>query len=138
MIGSDGEMNEGQTWEALMLAAKYKLSNLTYFVDRNNIQIDGYTEKVMPLDSVAEKLRAWNLNVIEVDGHSFEQIIAAVKESWEEKERPTAIVCYTIPGKGVESIEGDFLWHGKPPLPEQGEEFLKELRTLEGKIVHEG
>ncbi len=138
LIGSDGEMNEGQTWEALMLAAKYKLSNLTYFVDRNNIQIDGYTEKVMPLDSVAEKLRAWNLNVIEVDGHSFEQIIAAVKESWEEKERPTAIVCYTIPGKGVESIEGDFLWHGKPPLPEQGEEFLKELRTLEGKIVHEG
>lgn len=148
VVGSDGEMNEGQVWEALMCAAKYKLSNLTYFVDRNNIQIDGYTEHVMPLDNVADRLRAFNLNVLEVDGHSFEQIIAAVKASWEEKDRPTAIVCYTIPGKGVDYMEGDYIWHGappgagniagEPPKDQQAELALKSLRTLAGRITHEG
>lgn len=148
VIGSDGEMNEGQTWEAIMCAAKYKLSNWTYILDRNNIQIDGYTEKVMPLDVVRDKLKAFNLNIVEVDGHSIEQLIAGFHQAWKETEKPTVIICYTIPGKGVDYMEGDFVWHGAPPgagdikgepaKEEQGELALKSLRTLEGKITHEG
>lgn len=135
LIGSDGEMNEGQTWEAIMMAGNRKLSNLTYIIDRNNIQIDGYTEHVQPLENLYEKLKAFNFHVIEIDGNSIDQVIAAVKESWTIKDAPTAILANTIPGKGVEYMTGDFEWHGKPPNKEQGEEALKELRTLQGKIV---
>ncbi len=138
LVGSDGELDEGQTWEALMLAGNRKLSNLTYILDRNNIQIDGYTEKTQPLEPVADKLRALNFHVLEINGNQMEEIIAAVKESWEIEDQPTAIIADTIPGKGVEFMTGDYQWHGKPPTREQGEEALKELRTLGGRIVHEG
>lgn len=138
LIGSDGELQEGQTWEALMMAGNRKLDNLTYIIDRNNIQIDGYTEKVQPLEPLYDKLKAFNFHILEIDGNSMDQIVSAVKQSWEIKGKPTAILANTIPGKGVDSIEGDYLWHGKPPTKEQGEEFIKELRILEGKIVHEG
>lgn len=137
LIGSDGELNEGQTWEAIMMMGNRKLANLTYIIDRNNIQIDGYTEKVQPLEPLYDKLKAFNLHVLEIDGNSMEQIIAAVHEAWTIKDKTTVILANTIPGKGVESIEGDFLWHGKPPAKDQGEEFLRELRTLQGKIQSE-
>jgi len=138
LIGSDGELQEGQTWEAIMMAGNRKLSNLTYIIDRNNIQIDGFTEKIQPLEPLHDKLKAFNFHVLEINGNKMEEIIAAVKESWEIKDQPTAILANTIPGKGVEFIEGDFLWHGKPPTKDQGEEALKELRTLGGRIIHEG
>lgn len=136
LIGSDGELQEGQTWEALMMAGNRHLDNLTYIIDRNNIQIDGYTEKVQPLEPLYNKLKAFNFHVLEIDGNSMEQIIAAVKESWEIKNKPTAILANTIPGKGVDFM-ADFTWHGKPPSKEQGEEALKQLRTLGGKIQSE-
>lgn len=137
LIGSDGEMDEGQTWEAIMFAGNHKLSNLTYIIDRNNIQIDGYTEKVSPLEPLYDKLKAFNFHVIEIDGNSIDQIIVAVKESWTISDRPTAILANTIPGKGVEYMTGQFEWHGKPPSKEQGEEALKQLRTLQGNILSE-
>ncbi len=137
LIGSDGELQEGQTWEALMMAGNRKLSNLIYIIDRNNIQIDGYTEKVQPLENLYDKLKAFNFHVMEVDGNSIEQFIATVKEAWTIKDKPTAILADTVPGKGVDFMTGDFLWHGKPPSKDQGEEALKELRTLGGKIQSE-
>lgn len=137
LVGSDGEMNEGQTWEAIMMMGNRNLDNITYIIDRNNIQIDGYTEKIQPLEPLREKLLAFNLHVIEIDGNSMEQIIAAVHESWTVKDKATVILANTIPGKGVQSIEGDFEWHGKPPTKEQEEGFLKELRTLQGQIQSE-
>lgn len=137
LIGSDGEMNEGQTWEAIMMAGNHKLDNLTYIIDRNNIQIDGYTEKIQPLEPLYDKLKAFNFHVIEIDGNSIDQVIAAVKESWTIKDMPTVILANTIPGKGVEYMVGDYEWHGKPPNKDQGEQALKELRTLQGKILSE-
>ena len=137
LIGSDGEMQEGQTWEALMFAGNHRLDNLTYLVDRNNIQIDGYTEKVNGLEPLYNKLQAFNFHVLEINGNSMDEIIAAVKQSWTIKDKPTAILANTIPGKGVDFMEGDFLWHGKPPSKDQGEEALKELRTLGGRIQSE-
>lgn len=137
LIGSDGEMQEGQTWEALMFAGNHQLDNLTYLVDRNNIQIDGYTEKINPLEPLHAKLKAFNFNVAEVNGHNFDEIIATVQESWKITSGPKAIICNTIPGMGVQFMEGDYLWHGKPPSKDQGEEALKELRTLGGKIQSE-
>lgn len=137
LIGSDGELNEGQAWEGLMMAGNRRLDNLTYILDRNNIQIDGYTEKIQPLEPLYDKLKAFNFHVLEINGNQIEEVIAAVKESWEIKDRPTAILADTIPGKGVDFMTGDFLWHGKPPTKDQGEEALKELRSLQGKIISE-
>lgn len=136
-VGSDGEMQEGQTWEALMFAGHHKLDNFIYLIDRNNIQIDGYTEKINGLEPLVQKLEAFNFAVAVINGNSMEEIITAIKESWTIKRKPTAIVCETIPGKGVEFMEGEYEWHGKPPTKEQGEEALKELRTLQGHIRSE-
>jgi len=136
-LTSDGEHEEGMTWEAVMLAAKYKLDNLTAIVDRNYIQIDGPTEKVMPLEPFADKYRAFNWHVIEVDGHNMEEIINACNEAKAVADRPTAIIAHTIPGKGVDFMEYDFKWHGIPPNEEQAKEALKQLRTLKGKIRSE-
>lgn len=133
-IGSDGELNEGQTWEAAMLAPKYRLANLTWIIDRNNIQIDGYTEDVMPLEPLREKLEAFNWYVIEIDGHNIEEIISACNMAKAVYEKPTAIIAHTIPGKGVEFMQYKFEWHGKPPSKEQAKEALHQLRTLKGKI----
>lgn len=138
LIGSDGETQEGQTWEALMFAGNHHLDNLTYIVDRNNIQIDGYTEKVAPLEPFHNKLEAFNFHVLEINGHNMEEILTAVKQSWKIKGKPIAIVCNNIPGYGVQFMTGDYAWHGKPPNKEQGEEALKELRTLGDKLKFEG
>lgn len=114
-VMSDGEQEEGNTWEAVMFAAKYRLTNLTAIMDRNNIQIDGNTEDIMPLEPLADKYRAFNWHVIEVDGHNMREFIAACDEAKSIKEKPTLILAHTTPGKGVPQIENDYRWHGNPP-----------------------
>ena len=134
---SDGEQEEGNTWEAVMFAGKNKLHNLTAVMDRNNIQIDGMTEDVMPLEPLADKYRAFNWHVLEVDGHNISEFVNAIDEAKAIYEKPTLIIAHTIPGKGVPEIEFDYHWHGKPPTKEEGKRFLKEIRTLGGKISHD-
>jgi transketolase len=131
---SDGEQESGQIWEAGMLAGKEKLHNLVGIIDRNNIQIDGYTEDIMPLEPFADKWRAWNWHVLEVDGHSFDQINNAIEQAKAVFEKPTMIIAHTIPGKGVPEFERKFEWHGKPPNSAEAETALKALRSLGGKI----
>lgn len=137
MMG-DGELNEGNIWEAAMFAGKYKLSQLIGFVDRNNIQIDGNTEDVMPLEDLRGKWESFGWHVLEVDGHNIESVINAASEARAVTNRPTVIICHTIPGKGVDFMEYNYKWHGMPPNAEQAKEALEDLRTLGGKIVEEG
>ncbi|MEK7113592.1 MAG: transketolase [Patescibacteria group bacterium] len=137
---SDGEQDAGNTWEGAMLAGKNKLHNLIAIIDRNNIQIDGYTENIMPLEPLADKWRAFNWHVIEVSGHDFTALNEAVTEAQSMYEKPTVIIAHTIPGKGVREFERDYKWHGYDPdlKDEIGYEMaLKELRTLGGKIKSE-
>ena len=134
---SDGEQQSGVLWEAVMFAGKNKLSNLTGIIDRNNIQITGMTEDIMPLENLREKYEAFNWHVLEVDGHNLEAFINAVEEAKAIFEKPTVIIAHTIPGKGIREIEFDYNWHGKPPTPEEAKKFLDELRTLGGKITSE-
>ncbi len=133
----DGEQNEGNVWEAVMWAGKEKLSNLIAIIDRNNIQIDGMTEDVMPLGDLRLKYEAFGWHVLDVDGHNIRQVIEAVNEAKAVFEKPTVIIAHTIAGKGVPEIETDYHWHGKPPTKEEGAKFLKELRTANGKILQE-
>ncbi len=134
---SDGEHNEGNLWEAMMFAGKNRLSNLTGIIDRNNIQIEGMTETIMPLEPLGDKYRAFGWHVLEIDGHNIPQFIQACGEAAAIYEKPTVIIAHTIPGKGVREIEGDYRWHGKPPNNEEAERFLHELRTMNGKITSE-
>ena len=134
---SDGEHDEGQTWEAIMFAGKNELHNLTAVIDRNNIQIDGFTEDVMPLEPLADKYRSFNWHVLEIDGHNFEDIIAAFRHAKAVFEKPTVIIAHTIPGKGVDFMENDYHWHGKVPKSDEARLAIKELRTLRGKITSE-
>ncbi len=136
-IMSDGEQEAGNTWESAMFAGKYKLHNLTAIIDRNNIQIDGMTEDIMPLEPLADKYKAFNWHVIEIDGHNVEEFVDATEEAKAIFEKPTVIIAHTIPGKGIPEIEFDYLWHGKPPKPEEAKRFLEELRTIGGKITSE-
>lgn len=146
-IASDGEQQEGNTWEALMFAAKYKINNLTLVIDRNNIQIDGFTENVMPLETLRAKYEAFNWEVFEVDGHNIRMFVDTVREARAVFEKPTVIIAHTIPGKGIDFMENRFEWHGMPPdtqdvkgAPPKGEQAkkaLEELRTLQGRIVSE-
>ena len=131
---SDGEQDEGNNWEAVMFAAKYKLSNLTAIIDRNNIQIDGTTETIMPLNPLDEKYKAFNWNVINIDGNNFSEIINAVAAAKSVFDKPTVIIAHTIPGKGVSFMEKKFEWHGKPPTKEEAKLALKELEENEIKI----
>jgi len=142
----DGELNEGQNWEAVMLANKERLGNLIAIVDRNNIQIDGYTEDVMPLDSLTHKFESFGWHTEEVDGHNFADIIAAIGRAQAVFDGPSVIIARTIPGKGVSYMERDFKWHGnppgteiagEPPKDEQADIALRELRTLGGQIRSE-
>lgn len=134
---SDGELQEGNIWEAVMFAGKYKLSHLTAVIDRNNIQIDGPTEEVMPLESVRAKFEAFNWHVLEVNGHNIEEFIDAVDTAHAVVEKPTVIIARTIPGKGVPEIEYDYHWHGKPPSKEEAERFMKALRSGAGRVTQE-
>lgn len=127
-VTGDGEHNEGQVWEALLLAYKYKLNNLIVIVDRNSIQIDGTTEDVLPLDPFADKYRAFGWNVIEVDGNDMNTVLGAFG-SVPANDRPTVIVADTVPGKGVSFMEGQYGWHGKSPNKEEGEKAIKELEA---------
>lgn len=136
-IASDGEHNEGNTWEAVMFAGKYKLGNLVAVMDRNNIQIDGMTEEVMPLENLRAKYEAFNWQVIESNGNDIAAFVTALGEANAIKNKPVMIIAHTVPGKGVPEIEGDFHWHGKPPTKEEGKRFLKELRTMGGKVKGE-
>ncbi|KKQ53010.1 MAG: Transketolase domain protein [Candidatus Woesebacteria bacterium GW2011_GWB1_39_10b] len=136
-ICSDGEHDEGNHWEAVAFAGKYNLSNLTVFVDRNGIQIDGYTEDVMPLEPLRAKYEAFNWSVLEVDGHNIEEVIDAANHAKAIHDNPTVIICHTIPGKGVEFMENLPEWHGKPPNVGETIEALNDLRTLGGKIKSE-
>ncbi len=133
-VMSDGEHNEGQVWEALMSASKYKLHNLAVIIDRNNIQIDGYTENIMPLESLKAKYEAFNWHVLEIDGHNIEAIINACDEAKAIFEKPVAIIAHTIPGKGVDFMQWKPEWHGKAPNKVEAEVALKELRSMAGKI----
>ncbi len=136
-LTSDGEHDAGNTWEAIMFAAKYRLANLTVVVDRNNIQIDGVTEDIMPLEPLREKYEAFNWHVLEVSGHNIFAFVAAVNEAKAVYEKPTVIIAHTIPGRGVSFMEGDYRWHGKPPNREEAGRALAELRTLGRAIKSE-
>jgi len=126
-ILSDGEHNEGNHWEAVMFAGKNRLNNITAFVDRNNIQIDGYTEDIMPIEPLRDKYISFGWHVLEVDGHNLYEIVAAANESKAIYEKPTAVIAHTIPGKGVSFMENDYLWHGKVPNGKEAKLALEEL-----------
>ncbi len=134
---SDGEHDAGNVWEAVMLAGKEKLWNVIAIMDRNNIQIDGFTEDIMPLEPLRAKYEAFNWHVLEIDGHNFEEIVSAIEEAKAIYEKPKMIIAHTIPGKGVDFMERKFEWHGKPPNKEEAALALAELRTLQGKISSE-
>ncbi|PIR47505.1 transketolase [Candidatus Uhrbacteria bacterium CG10_big_fil_rev_8_21_14_0_10_50_16] len=136
-ILSDGELEEGITWESAMFAGKEKLHNMTWIIDRNNIQIDGPTEVVMPLEGLRAKFEAFNFHVMEIDGHNVREIVDAIGQGHAVTEKPTVIIAHTIPGKGVDFMEYDYHWHGKPPNPQEARAALAQLRTLDGKIDSE-
>ena len=135
-IMGDGELDEGNVWEAAMFVGKYQLKNLTVIVDRNNIQIDGPTEQVMPLESLSDKWKANSWAVQEIDGNNMQAILDACAAA-RTSIRPTVIIAHTVPGKGVDFMENDFHWHGKPPARDEAKKALHELRTLGGKIRSE-
>jgi len=126
---SDGELDEGNTWEAVMLGAKEQLQNLTVIIDRNNIQIEGNTEDIMPLEPLEQKLKAFNWHTQVIDGHDFKQIVDAVLHAQAVSGMPSVIIANNIPGKGVSFMEGDYRWHGKPPSKEEGDKALEEIRN---------
>lgn len=146
-VTSDGEHQEGNTWEAIMFAGKLKLNNITVVIDRNNIQIDGLVEDIMPEEPLREKYEAFNWHVLEASGHNIREFINTIEEAKTIHEKPTVIIAHTIPGKGVDFMENNYLWHGSPPdigdvpgSPKKGEQAkkaLEELRTLQGKIESE-
>jgi transketolase len=133
-VMGDGELNEGNIWEGAMFAGKNKLHNLIGIVDRNNIQIDGMTENVMPLEDLKLKWESFGWHAIEVDGHNIESIIDACSMARAIVEKPSVIIAHTIPGKGVDFMEYDFHWHGAPPNSQQAKDALQKLRSLDGKI----
>lgn len=147
VVMGDGELDEGNVWEAAMLAGKYQLSNIIAIVDRNNIQIDGPTEKIMPLENLKAKWESFNWHVLEIDGNNIEEVIEACALGRAIVEKPTVILAHTIPGKGVDYMEYDYRWHGSPPgsqdiegdppKQDQAKVALKELRTLRGQIKSE-
>ncbi len=143
-VTGDGELNEGQIWEAAMLAGKEELHNLVVIVDRNGIQIDGYTKDIMPLESLREKFESFNFDVQEVDGHNIRMVNDAIGKAQSVYGQPSVIIAHTISSKGVDVFERDFRWHGNPPgkgpedrVPkgEQADAAREKLRTLGGMII---
>lgn len=137
VIMGDGELDEGNVWEAAMFASKYNCNNVIALIDRNNIQIDGPTEQVMPLENLKNKWEAFGWHVLEVDGNNIEAVIDAYSMARAIVEKPTVIIAHTIPGKDVDFMEYDFKWHGKAPNQDEAKQALKQLRTLGGKIRSE-
>ncbi len=132
---SDGEHQAGNVWEAAMFAGANKLGNLVGIIDRNNIQINGMTEEVMPLEPLQEKYKSFGWHVLEVDGHNIEDIVDAYDKARAIYEKPTLIVAHTIPGKGIPDIEFDYTWHGKSPTTEEAKKFIEEVRSMCGKVT---
>lgn len=137
VVTSDGEHGAGLHWEAVLFAGKYGLANLTNIIDRNNIQIDGRTEDVMPLEPLKEKYESFNWHVIDIDGNDVRQIIEAINTAKAITEKPTVIMAHNIPGRGVSFMEGDFRWHGKTPDAEEAKQALDELEALAARIKAE-
>ncbi len=137
VVMGDGELNEGNVWEAAMLAGKYRLNNIIGIIDRNNIQIDGPTENVMPLEDLRAKWEAFGWHVIDINGNDIEAVIDACAMGRAIVEKPVMIIAHTVPGKGVGFMEYDFHWHGTPPNHEQAVAALHEIRTLQGRIRSE-
>ena len=137
VVTGDGELDEGNIWEAAMFAGKYKLSQLIVFIDRNNIQIDGSTDDVMPLENLRGKWESFGWHVQEIDGHNIDSVIDAASMARAISNKPSVIISHTIPGKGVDFMEYDYKWHGVPPNKDQAKEALHKLRTLDGKITGE-
>ncbi len=136
----DGEQNEGQVWEAYMSAAKFKLNNLLVVIDRNNIQIDGFTDDVMPTEPLKGKMESFGFYVLEIDGHNFEEIVDAYHKTEVVHEMPSVIILRTIPGKGVDFMENDYNWHGKAPGIGETVQALMEIRkvrTLDGRVLND-
>ena len=127
VVAGDGELDEGNIWESAMFAGKYKLAQLIVFVDRNNIQIDGPTEDVMPLENLREKWESFGWHVQEIDGNNVRAVINAVNFAKAVENKPCCIITHTIPGKGVDFMEYDYMWHGIAPNSEQAEQALAEL-----------
>lgn len=134
-IMGDGELDEGNVWEAAMFAGKYKLTQLIAFIDRNNIQIDGSTEEVMPLENLHDKWESFGWYVLEIDGHNMKAIIDAVDEAKTITNKPTVIIAHTIAGKGVNFMEYDYKWHGVAPNSDQAKDALHELRLVGANIT---
>lgn len=134
-IMGDGELDEGNVWEAAMFAGKYKLSQLIAFIDRNNIQIDGNTEDVMPLENLHDKWKSFGWYVIDIDGNNIEEVINAVNIAKAITNMPTVIIAHTIPGKGVDFMEYDYHWHGISPNADQEKKALEELEILDKRIT---
>lgn len=142
---SDGEHDEGQIWEAGLLAGKEKLGNLIAIIDRNNIQIDGYTEDIMPLAPLYDKWKSFGWHVQEIDGHDMRAVVGAVREAQAVFDKPSMIIAHTIPGRGVSFMEKRFEWHGTPPglsdisgapaKAEQVEKALEELKDVKANGV---
>lgn len=136
-VMGDGEQQEGQVWESYWFAATHRLSNLTVIVDRNTIQSEGYTEDTLPLEPFVQKLEAFGWHVIEVDGHNVEALLASYRAARSITEKPVVIIAHTIPGKGVDFMEGDVRWHAKVPTTQQARDALRELHTLKGQIQND-
>ncbi|MCX7589577.1 MAG: transketolase [bacterium] len=134
-IMSDAEQQEGNIWEAVMFAAKYKLSNITAIIDRNNIQISGFTEDVMPLEPLRQKYESFGWYVIEINGHDIFQIISACAEAKAIFEKPTLIIAHTIAGRGVDFMENDYSWHSRPFKPGEAEKALKQIANSRKRIL---
>lgn len=137
VVTGDGELDEGNIWEAAMFAGKYKLGQLVVFIDRNNIQIDGTTEDVMPLEDLHGKWESFGWHVQEIDGHNVESIMDSASMARAITNKPSVIIAHTIPGKGVDFMEYDYHWHSYAKSPEEYKLAMKKLRTLDGKIKGE-
>jgi transketolase len=143
-LTSDGEHQEGNIWEAAMMAGKYKLGNLIQIIDRNYIQIDGNTEKVMPLEPLKAKYEAFNWEVLDIDGNNMRQVIQTIGEAKAIQDRPVLIIANVVPGKHVSYMENNYLWHGNPPdllaipgsppIGEQAKKALEELKKQEEEL----
>lgn len=136
-IMSDGEQDCGSVWEAVMLAGKYRLNNLTAIIDRNNIQSDGLTEEIMPLESLRDKYESFNWHVLEIDGHNIEEFVDAINEAMAIYEKPTVIIAHTIPGKDIDFMEFEPIWHSRTINKEEAKKSLEELKTLQGRIEND-
>lgn len=137
VLMGDGEQNEGVVWEAAMAAGKFHLDNLTMLIDRNNIQIDGLTEDVMPLEPIRDKYESFGWHVLEINGNNMREIIDAFDTAHSIYEKPVMIISHNVPGQGVDFMEFDFKWHAKAFTPEEAKESLHDLRTLGGRITSE-